>query len=245
MQESKSSFIDINNPITSYQVANLFMMMLGMFVGVLFYNERQTVTDAVTDIFSHLFMLLLASTIFNEYNRRDVLYINCLLEVIVTLGAVIHGSMLLYARFVNNTLFGKVLWLGNQTRFIGLAINPHQIGMIGGPGLFFALYLMSMTDNIWTKLRYILLAIVWFMVSDATKSDTMNASYVLCFVAFLIFKSSKVGGLRERRYLPVLVICMLCLGISFQLPRLWNILTDFVMDGGNGEHRLLQGIRPR
>ena len=176
MQESKSSFIDINNPITSYQVANLFMMMLGMFVGVLFYNERQTVTDAVTDIFSHLFMLLLASTIFNEYNRRDVLYINCLLEVIVTLGAVIHGSMLLYARFVNNTLFGKVLWLGNQTRFIGLAINPHQIGMIGGPGLFFALYLMSMTDNIWTKLRYILLAIVWFMVSDATKSDTMNAS---------------------------------------------------------------------
>ena len=31
---------------------------------------------------------------------------------------------------------------------------------------------------------------------------------------------------------------MLCLGISFQLPRLWNILTDFVMDGGNGEHRL-------
>ena len=228
------------NSISIYQVANLVFMFVGMLVNLLLYKEIKGFSTIFTTFFSHAFMFLFVVQLFRYFEKRSTADINRLLSKLVVRGVTTYVILLLYSELINESLFGIKLWMGGHSRFLGLALNPHQIAMITGAGVFLALYLSSEAILVKKKVLYISVAGLWFLVSLSTKSDTMTLCYVICLTYIVFMKFVKIGSERKssgyRDYLT-----MMALGIMAVLivsPLLFGLLSNFVSTAGNGLGRM-------
>lgn len=232
--------LSFSSIICKYQIANLIMMVVGAITNALFYKSLEGFSFNITDYSSHFFMFLLASCIITFVSQKSLQEINWIIYRIVIYGAIVYGSLLLYGLFFSSSFFGVRLWMGNKTRFLGLAINPHQIGMITGTGVFFSLYLISLKE---TKLRRkVFLAIasaIWFIVSLNVRSDTMTLCYIIMipiFISLQIVKSGKDPSIIKRNIAFMILLCLV-LGIIFY-SKLMNMLNGFILEAGNGAGRI-------
>jgi len=230
-------------PITiigKYQIANIIMMAIGMFVNLLVYKGQFETGTIITTFFTHSFMFLISSCIFLYFDERELEAIHSIIRKILFRGAVIYGILLAYALFINTHLFGISLWLGNQGyRFLGLALNPHQISMITGVGVFFSLYMSSTEKKVNMKLLYLILCFLWYVISLSLRSDTLTLTYIgiLFITIFLkLLKGTKNIDVRRKNIFVITGITLVCILIFF--PLLWRKLYGFVSEAGNGLGRL-------
>lgn len=226
--------------IGKYQLFNISMMTFGLIVNVILYHVTVSIGPNVTSLLTHFFVFLVSSCMVIYFEERPIVEINNVIRKIVIRGAIIYSALLLYAMFFGTSLFGVKLWLGSRGyRFLGLALNPHQIGMITGPGLIFSFYLIGTIREWWKKSLYILLAGIWFWISLSLRSDTLTISYVILVAMVLglkLLKSTDDPELRHRNNIVIIIT----IGIVFVvlLPRLWNRLVDFISGAGNGLGRI-------
>ena len=241
-QYAAGSLIRLNfsTIISRYQIANLVMMMIGMGTRALFYQESTGISNSLTDIFSHVFMLLLAGSIITFLGQEDARKINRKIQKITIYGAALYGFLLFYARFINTSLFGHRLWLGYYYRFLGLALNPHQIGMITGAGLFFSLYLANLPETKTREKRLLFAsAVIWFIVSLSLQSDTLTLCYILLVVIYLFLRIVKSGRDLYTRRINLSILFLVCLILFIVLlPRLTDLFVGFVSEAGNGLGRV-------
>lgn len=230
-------------PITligRYQIANIIMMMVGMVMNFILYQGQTAVGTILTTFFTHAFMFIFSSCVFLYFDERELQGINLIIRKIVLRGAIIYGLLLLYALYINTHLLGIELWLGNRGyRFLGLALNPHQIAMITGVGIFFSLYLSSVEERLALKLFYYMFAFLWFIISLSLRSDTLTLTYIILLplMIFLkILKSTKSEDIRSRNlFFMIGVVVLFTIAL---LPWIWNHLHNFVVTAGNGLGRL-------
>lgn len=229
----------IINKIGKYQLANMVMMFVGMVFGLFLYDENVNINAGLVDFSSHLFMFLLVCSLLLYFHKKSVTEINYILNKIVTWGVVVYSFLLLYATYVSQSFLGIRLWMGQGYRFLGLALNPHQIGMITGSCLFFSLYLMSTKEKIKEKSYYLLVAFLWFWISRSLRSDTMTICYVVCFVFWSFFKVGKITKDRVKRQNNFIIIGLFLgiAGVVFS-PILFNVLKGFIVEAGNGLGRI-------
>lgn len=226
--------------IGRYQRANLIMMMLGLMVNFVFYNPTLSRSAIITDLFSHLFMLLFSACMYLYLEQRAVEDINKIIRSIVVRGVIVYGAILYYALNIGNVLLGTRLWLGGRGgRFMGLALNPHQIGMITGPGICLALYLMTQEKSKILKILYIGVAYFWYIISLSLKSDTLTVTYViLVAIAMALIIPAPISNPNSKKVIFSIIMFLGVIALIATLPFLWNQLADFVMGAGNGAGRL-------
>lgn len=237
-KEYSSYTLPISN-IGRYQITNLGMMVIGFLVNTIIYSAEKNMNQVLTDYISHIFMFLFSACMILYFKDRDVESIHCIIDRIVTIGAVAYAALLIYATYVSPTLFGLPLWLGYRYRFQGLALNPHQIGMITGAGVCFSLYLMSVSESRLKKIQYIVVCGIWYWVSLSIRSDTLTLTYIILVALTFIIKIPKGTPDPQVRRSNFIVI-IICVGIAiiFAAPYLLDKLASFVTEAGNGLGRL-------
>ena len=226
--------------IGKYQIANVCMMMIGMFVNTIIYHATLNIVVIATDLFSHLFMFFLSSCIVLYFEERDLKDINSIIQRIVVYGMVIYGFLWVYATYINTSIFGKKLWLGGRGyRFLGLGSNPHQIGMITGVGVCFSLYIASIKQELKDKVLFVLVAGIWLLLSFSLRSDTLTLTYVFLAATTVLLKTLKKNtGIETKRSNNAIIVVFTIILIILNLPRLWGALNGFIMEAGNGLGRI-------
>ena len=228
------------NDISLYQLANLTMMFVGMIVNIFVYHGTVKISNAVVSFSTHFYMFLLSCCLFLYFDECPLEKIHKILSRIFIYGVFVYGFLLVYGLYFDVALFGKPLWLGGRGyRFMGLANNPHQIGMITGAGLCFSLYLMSMSTKILNKILYLAVACIWFWISLSTRADTMTVCYVLMGIfAVIILVPKTVENQEQRKQIYLALLITSGLVFALNAPKIWREFTTFVSEAGNGLGRL-------
>ena len=231
----KIKFIFLNY----YQVYNLIMLCVGFCYNSLI-NDKIISIEIIIDYFSHLFMFLFTLSLVNFYIHINIERINEIIRNITIFGVPIYFILYLYAYYISGNLFGIKMWIGHRDRFMALALNPHQIGMITGAMIFFTLYLIVLTKQIKVKILLLLATLIWLYISIETKSDTLTLVYVLSVFIYVIMKlvKSNISKTSKKKFLFVIGIVFIFLLVCVYDIVLYKFRT-FIAEAGNGEGRLV------
>lgn len=237
--ELKKNFSSIRLTfINYYQIYNLVVMAIGFCIEAAFYNKPFNM-GIVIDYFSHIFMLLLVLSLIKFYRRCPLMRINEILKYISLWGAPLYFLLFLYGYFVSTYFLGVKMWLGNKTRFMALALNPHQIGMITGAMIFFTLYLIEYNKKEKQRIYYYMIIIVWYFISLTLKSDTLKAVYILLLLFYIVLLIlNQIQNTYYKKNFLMLIFILALISLPFLLRPFVDRFEKFVAEAGNGDGRL-------
>lgn len=219
-----------------YQFANIAMMVVGGALAKVVYSEPLSITE----LLSHVFMLLLSTMLVNYYQDSTQEKTQKLIKMINLIGLPLYAFLLVWGLFISNYFLGHNMWMSNRSRFLALALNPHQIGMITGAMVFFTLFTGSIVKKRIVRIFYILCAVGWYVIGTYTNSSSMEISYLGSAIVVVYLGICRFYGKTEekrRKALITLVIITLILCLVF-FPTIKRMFLGWVSADANGNERL-------
>ena len=225
------------NFISKFQIYNLIIMAIGFAINATFFSKQLSIS-IIIDYFSHVFMFFLVLALSTFYKTISLNRIHEIIKYISLWGAPVYLLLFIYGYFISTSFLGIKMWIGYKTRFMALALNPHQIGMITGSMIFFTLYLMEYFKK-FKSLYFIVSLFIWYFISVTIKSDTLTAVYVLLILSFVILKIVKIPkDYNSRMYLCFFIFFVGLIILLSTSQIIFDKFHKFVSEAGNGDGRI-------
>lgn len=165
-----------------------------------------------------------------------------MLRTVVVLGVGLFSFLLVLSLGVQE-IGGFVLASG--IRFVGLATNPNQLGMLLAPMPFLCLYFLLRAPTISQRLGFLVLLPLSVWVGFATLSDALvaawSASAVVLGLGAILLKAQHVTvgrstALNQLLILANLLLVCLCLAfVALSSPTVWRLADEVVADVEAGD----------
>lgn len=184
--------------------------------------------------------------LYNGLNHKSLAEIETILKAFFITSGFLYGFLYFYGIFFSSSFLGIPLFFA-RVRFTGGAINPHQLGLFSGSMFFLGIYLTTrMYDKKLYNLIFLLITILFYIISMATLSSTLLVSVVLAFIsggAFLL--KNKPNRLASGQLIS-LSFLILIVFLFFKGEDLIQFFFDWVKSDPNGEGRfILWSLAPK
>jgi len=219
------------NLITKFWYIFIFLVTIGTLFGNAIITQRAIEID---EFFTYVFFTLFITSLVTFFDGNN--NVQFILKRIYWLDLIFFTFLFLYGTYVGQSIFGMKLWFAG-VRFTGGALNPHQFAYTSAPMVIAGLYLASEKNSFLNKFLTYASVIPFFVMSTATFSATLTATFAILFFLFIFLSLMNDKNSQRRTKKIIIFSILIIIIILLSAENLYEIFINFVYSDPNGPGR--------
>lgn len=227
-------YLKINNFFIAFWLLFILSIVLGTCYGIYYHPDQVRIGQLGT----WLYLMIISLGIYIGLNKKNLVYIEYLLERICIISTFWYAFLYLFSIYVSKIFLGAPLWFAN-IRFTGGAKNPHQLAVMMSSIIFICYRLIVKNNAILSKrATYIVCILICTFIAFETQSSTLVMSVLITSIigVFLIVINL---AKREKKYIfSCILICSISIvGLLF-FNYFFEKIFNWISSDPNGIGRL-------
>lgn len=229
----------MNKIVIDYNIKLILSFNLLLFVGLayrVFFNIEGG--QYLEEIFVYIFFTVFIIALVQYTTYTQIIKMNEVLKVSFWLSSIIYIPLYLYAKYVNDNLFGVKLWYGN-IRLSLFSMNPHQLNFIIGPIIILGVYLIfRIFDERKHKVVSLIIVLIFLKMGFDTQSSTFKYTMFLLGVIYL-FAAIRISSNDQKNKIVKTSLFFFLISLSLTMYKpIFNIAYNFVESDNSGFGRI-------